>query len=183
MPSPLLSRIPSVIPRQKESNPESNTRGTPPNLADRLDARNRCCTGISSTCRTVLDTPGYLIDRGAGGNRTPVRQVVTTPDTTIPDSATHSRGTGGSAGLPTEGPSQLPGLSPMSAVFACCQRSFPAVHPHFCCRAVRIRPRAPLPVTMTLLQTDQIRLRERTAHRRFFFCPRFSSLRQLGSLA
>ncbi len=40
--------------------------------------------------------------------------------------------------------------SPTSAVFAGCQRSFPAVHPHFCCRAVRIRPRAPFLVTMTL---------------------------------
>ena len=82
---------------------------------------------------------------GAGGNRTPVRQVVGTPATTIPDSATHSCGTGGSAEQ-----AQLPGLSPMSAVFAGCQRSFPAVHPHFCCRAVRIWPRAPFPVTMTL---------------------------------
>lgn len=63
---------------------------------------------------------------GAGGNRTPVRQVVGTPATTIPDSATYSRGTGGSADRPYERTfstagsfPDVSGLCRLSAVFPC----------------------------------------------------------------
>ena len=118
--------------------------------------------------------------RGAGGNRTPVRQVVTDLATTIPAprprrlpnwrvSGPHEAATAGS----------FPDVSGLSRR----QWSFPTVHPRFCCRAAWIWPRAPLLVTVFLSQSDgEIRLRERTAHSwRFFGCPRLTSLKQLGS--
>jgi hypothetical protein len=117
---------------------------------------------------------------GAGGNRTPVRQVVTEPDTTIPALRPRRlphRRVGGPHEVVTAG--SFPDVSVLSHG----QRSFPAVHPHFCCRAVGIRPRAPLLVTILLFYLlKKIRRRERTAHSwRFIGCPRLTSLRQLGS--
>ena len=63
------------------------------------------------------------------------------------------------------------------------QWSFPTVHPRFCCRAAWIWPRAPLLVTILLFYLlKKIRRRERTAHFwRFIWCPRLTSLKQLGS--
>jgi hypothetical protein len=49
------------------------------------------------------------------------------------------------------GPEARPSdLSPMSAVFAGCQWSFPTVHHRFWCQAAMVRPRVPLLVAMTL---------------------------------
>ncbi len=84
---------------------------------------------------------------GAGGNRTPVRQVVTEPATTIP--ALRPRG------LPHRrvgGPHEevTPGSFPGASGLSRRQWSFPTVHPRFCCRAAVIRPRAPSLVTILL---------------------------------
>jgi len=84
---------------------------------------------------------------GAGGNRTLVRRAVTNRATTIPVlrpqrlpsprvDGTHEECTAGS----------FPDVSVLSRR----QRSLPAVHHRFCCRAAVVRPRAPLLVTMTL---------------------------------
>lgn len=86
---------------------------------------------------------------GAGENRTPVRQVVTEPDTTIPAFRLTAVGSAGRLALgPTAG--SFPDVSGLSRR----QWSFPTVHPRFCCRAAVIRPRAPSLVTVFLLQTD-----------------------------
>ena len=61
--------------------------------------------------------------RGAGGNRTPVRRGVIACATTIPVMQLHGCCTAGSAATPRG--CVPPGLSPGSAVFACCQRSLP----------------------------------------------------------
>ena len=84
--------------------------------------------------------------RGAGGNRTLVRQVVTQRATTIPVFLTHGSQLVGSSGH--EAPP--PDLSPMSAVFAGCQWSFPTVHQRFWCQAAMVRPRVALLLAMTL---------------------------------
>jgi len=96
---------------------------------------------------------------GAGGNRTPVRQAVTVPATTIPDFvAQQLRHRRVGWPFPEERPSV--GTFPKVSGLSRRQRSLPAVHPHFCCRAVGVRPRAPLLVTMTLYLLKRIRLRE-----------------------
>jgi len=51
------------------------------------------------------------------------------------------------------------------------QRSFPAVHQCFCCRAALVRPREPLLVPMTLYYLEKTRRRERHARCRVFGCP------------
>ena len=92
--------------------------------------------------------PGCLATShcGAGGNRTPVPQPVDELATTIP-------GIASDAETPT-GRLQAQGLPRI--VFPTCQRSFspsavfPAVIPHFCCRAVVEWPRATFLLTMTL---------------------------------
>ncbi len=48
---------------------------------------------------------------------------------------------------------------------------FPAVNLYFCCRAVVVRPRAPLLVTVSLYYLRSLRRRERSRHRRFCWCP------------
>lgn len=75
------------------------------------------------------------------------------------------------------------GSFPDVSVLSRRQWSFPTVHPRFCCRAAWIWPRAPLLVTVLLFYLlKKIRRRERTAHFwRFIWCPRLTSLRQLGS--
>jgi hypothetical protein len=85
--------------------------------------------------------------RGAGGNRTPVRQVVTEPDTTIPASRPRRLPNWRVSGLHEEVTAgSFPDVSGLSRR----QWSFPTVHPRFCCRAAWIRPRAPLLVTILL---------------------------------
>ena len=87
---------------------------------------------------------------GAGGNRTPVPQPVNELATTIPGIASNAE-------TPT-GRLQAQGLPRI--VFPTCQRSFspsavfPAVIPHFCCRAVVEWPRATFLLTMTLHSSD-----------------------------
>ena len=87
---------------------------------------------------------------GAGGNRTPVHQPVNELATTIPDVATD-------AVTPT---GRLSARGGPRSVFPECQRSFspsavfPAVIPHFCCRAVMDWPRATFLLTMTLRSLD-----------------------------
>ena len=87
---------------------------------------------------------------GAGGNRTPVHQPVDELATTIPDVATD-------AVTPT---GRLSARGGPRSVFPECQRSFspsavfPAVIPHFCCRAVMDWPRATFLLTMTLRSLD-----------------------------
>ena len=88
--------------------------------------------------------------RGAGGNRTPVHQPVDELATTIPGVATD-------AVTPT---GRLSARGGPRSVFPECQRSFspsavfPAVIPHFCCRAVMDWPRATFLLTMTLRSLD-----------------------------
>lgn len=83
---------------------------------------------------------------GAGGNRTPVHQPVNVLATTIP-------GIVSDAETPT---GRLPDQARPRSVFPESQRSFspsavfPAVIPHFCCRAVMEWPRATFLLTMTL---------------------------------
>ncbi len=71
----------------------------------------------------------------------------------------------------------LIGLAPIRLVFPRCQWSFPpsavfpAVNLYFCCRAVVVRPRVPLLVTVSLYCLMGIRRRERSRHRRFCWFP------------
>ena len=121
--------------------------------------------------------PSHLTTRsGAGGNRTLVRRAVIARATPIPEIS--------ALRLPPCRVRRIRGSHrrvfprrqwsfPPSAVFPCC------LH-RFCCRAAVDRPRAPLLVTMTLGSPDQIRRRERTAHRRFFGVPRLASLSNSG---
>jgi hypothetical protein len=90
-------------------------------------------------------------DRGAGGNRTPVHQPVIESATTIPGIATD-------AVTPT---GRLSARGGPRSVFPVSQRSFspsavfPAVIPHFCCRAVMDWPRAAFLLTMVHSQPDE----------------------------
>ena len=48
----------------------------------------------------------------------------------------------------------------------------PTVHHYFCCRAGVVWPRVPLLVAVTLIPLGLVtKQRERTRHRRFFWCP------------
>ena len=113
---------------------------------------------------------------GAGGNRTLVRRAVIARATTIPETS--------ALRLPTCRVRWIRGSH--RRVFPRCQWSFspsavcPCCLHRFCCRAAVDRPRAPSLVTMTLHSPDQIRRRERTAHRRFFVVPRLTSLSNSG---
>ena len=115
---------------------------------------------------------------GAGGNRTPVHQPVNEPATTIPGIDTD-------AVTPT---GRLSALGGPRAVFPTCQRSFPlsavfpAVIPHFCCRAVMDWPRAALLLTMIRSQPENQAARAKLSLSTaiVFFAP-FSESEQLGS--
>jgi hypothetical protein len=119
-----------------------------------------------------------LFVRGAGGNRTPVHQPVIEPATTIPGIATD-------AVTPT---GRLSARGGPRSVFPVSQRSFPlsavfpAVIPHFCCRAVMNWPRAALLLTMLHSRPEDqaatVKLSLSTAI--VFFAP-FSESEQLGS--
>jgi len=107
-----------------------------------------------SRCRRILRVQGLEFYenpfRGAGGNRTPVHQPVDELATTIPGVATD-------AVTPT---GRLSARGGPRSVFPVSQQSFlpsavfPAVIPHFCCRAVMDWPRAALLLTMFHTQPD-----------------------------
>ena len=83
--------------------------------------------------------------RGAGGNRTLVRQAGDARATTIPEPAplrlAHRRVGGAREVLAARSFPEVSGLSRR-------QWSLPTVRHCFCCRAAVARPRAPLPVTV-----------------------------------
>jgi hypothetical protein len=115
--------------------------------------------------------------RGAGGNRTPVHQPVIEPATTIPDVATD-------AVTPT---GRLSARGGPRSVFPVSQRSFspsavfPAVIPHFCCRAVMEWPRAALLLTMTLYSPEDQAARAKVRFSALLLVAPFSESEQLGS--
>ena len=114
--------------------------------------------------------------RGAGGNRTPVHQPVNELATTIPGVATD-------AVTPT---GRLSARGGPRAVFPTSQRSFspsavfPAVIPHFCCRAVMDWPRATFLFTMTLHSPEDQAARANCSSAILWVAP-FSESEQLGS--
>jgi len=114
--------------------------------------------------------------RGAGGNRTPVHQPVIEPATTIPGIATD-------AVTPT---GRLSARGGPRSVFPESQRSFspsavfPAVIPHFCCRAVMEWPRATFLLTMTLHSPENQAVRVNCSSAILVVAP-FSESEQLGS--
>ncbi len=175
-PTPTV-RIPSCGDRASGSLPgsESSNACLAPRFAPVCPAQPPCWTGE----RSFRPPPAFsLVDGsfcGAGGNRTPVHQPVNELATTIPGVATD-------AVTPT---GRLSARGGPRSVFPVSQRSFspsavfPAVIPHFCCRAVMDWPRATFLLTMTL-HSPGIRRRERTAHRQFFWFPRLASLRNSG---
>ena len=111
---------------------------------------------------------------GAGGNRTLVRQAVTTRDTTIPGSRLYGCRTAGSEGLaPTAG--SFSGVSGLSRR----QRSLPAVLHCFCCRAAVDRPRVPLLVAVTLIPPGDQAARANSPSA-VLWVPRFRSLSNSG---
>ncbi len=115
-------------------------------------------------------------ESGAGGNRTPVHQPVDELATTIPGIATD-------AVTPT---GRLSARGGPRAVFPTCQRSFspsavfPAVIPHFCCRAVMEWPRATFLLTMTLRSPENQAARANCSSAILVVAP-FSESEQLGS--
>lgn len=115
--------------------------------------------------------------RGAGGNRTPVHQPVNELATTIP-------------GVDTDAVSPTGRLSARGgprAVFPTSQRSFspsavfPAVIPHFCCRAVMDWPRATFLLTMTLRSLDVNQAARANCSSAILVVAPFSESEQLGS--
>ncbi len=115
--------------------------------------------------------------RGAGGNRTPVQQSENGPDTTIPDFT------------PTQVYRRV-GCSPEGGpriVFPNRQRSFspsavfPAVIPHFCCRAVMDWPRATFLLTMTLRSSEMNQAARANCSSAILVGAPFSESEQLGS--
>jgi hypothetical protein len=117
------------------------------------------------------------IVRGAGGNRTPVHQPVNELATTIP-------------GVDTDAVSPTGRLSARGgprAVFPTSQRSFspsavfPAVIPHFCCRAVMDWPRATFLLTMTLRSLDVNQAARANCSSAILVVAPFSESEQLGS--
>ena len=113
---------------------------------------------------------------GAGGNRTPVHQSVDGLATTIPD--IRPTQVGRRVGCSPEGGPRI--------VFPNGQRSFspsavfPAVIPHFCCRAVMDWPRATFLLTMTLHSPENQAARANCSSAILVGAP-FSESEQLGS--
>lgn len=116
-------------------------------------------------------------DGGAGGNRTPVHQPVNELATTIPGVDTDA--------VPPTG--RLSARGGPRAVFPTSQRSFspsavfPAVIPHFCCRAVMDWPRAALLLTMTLHSLDVNQAVRANCSSAILVVAPFSESEQLGS--
>ena len=68
----------------------------------------------------------------------------------------------------------------MSAVFACCQRSLPAVHHCFWCQAAAVWPRVPLLVAIILICPNYQAARTRSSLLASLWVPRFGSLGYSG---
>ena len=140
-------------------------------------AQQECWTGEQS----FRPSPAFpLVDgtfRGAGGNRTPVHQPLNELATTIPGIATD-------AVTPT---GRLSARGGPRAVFPTSQRSFspsavfPAVIPHFCCRAVMDWPRAALLLTMTLRSPENQAARAKSLGLAIVFFAPINESEQLGS--
>ena len=130
--------------------------------------------GFPPPAKALVDA--HLGRRGAGGNRTPVHQPVNERATTIPDIGTDA--------VPPAG--RLSARGGPRAVFPTCQRSFspsavfPAVIPHFCCRAVMEWPRATFLLTMTLHSPENQAARANCSSAILVVAP-FSESEQLGS--
>ncbi len=136
--------------------------------------------GGSSRPTTWCKSPGRCPFRArwsAGGNRTPVHQPVNELATTIPDVDTD-------AVSPT---GRLSARGGPRAVFPTSQRSFspsavfPAVIPHFCCRAVMDWPRATFLLTMTLRSLDVNQAARANCSSAILLVAPFSESEQLGS--
>ena len=156
-PGPHLRSNSAVPPPPRTCRPAAG-RAEQGSNADSNAPEKVICNGGASTDENpvipgVSDLPGITVNHscGAGENRTPVREAVAWRDTTVPVlrsqrlprprvGGPHEEGTAGS----------FPEVSGLSRR----QRSLPAVHHRFCCRAAVIWPRAPLPVTMTLIPPD-----------------------------
>lgn len=156
--------------------PRKQRSWTPTDSIGSVGWRDSYNSGVFGVQRLLVDNPGYPIVE-LGGIEPPSARWSPNLLRPFPTLRLTAAGPAGRlARRPTAG--SFPDVSGLSR----CQWSLPTVHPRFCCRAAVIRPRAPSLVTIFLLQTDQIRLRERTAHSwRFFCCPRLTSLKQLGS--
>jgi hypothetical protein len=131
--------------------------------------------GFPPPAKALVDA--HLGRRGAGGNRTPVHQPVIEPATTIPGIATD-------AVTPT---GRLSARGGPRSVFPVSQRSFspsavfPAVIPHFCCRAVMDWPRATFLLTMTLRSLDVNQAARANCSSAILVVAPFSESEQLGS--
>ncbi len=138
-------------------------------------------TRVSDGGTIISSTPTFpLVDgtfRGAGGNRTPVHQPVDELATTIPGIATD-------AVTPT---GRLSARGGPRSVFPESQQSFPlaavfpAVIPHFCCRAVMDWPRATFLLTMTLRSLDVNQAARANCSSAILVVPPFSESEELGS--
>ena len=121
--------------------------------------------------------PAGWLFRGAGGNRTPVHQPVNELATTIPgvatDAVTPTGRLSARGGPRTVVPESQRSFLP-SAVF-------PAVIPHFCCRAVMDWPRAALLLTMTLLPSEMNQAARANCSSAILWVAPFSESEQLGS--
>ena len=132
--------------------------------------------GPSTRVRPVLNVSRHH-NRGAGGNRTPVHQPVNELATTIPGVATD-------AVTPT---GRLSARGGPRSVFPESQQSFPlaavfpAVIPHFCCRAVMDWPRATFLLTMTLRSLDVNQAARANCSSAILLVPPFSESEELGS--
>jgi len=153
-------------------------------LFDREVAGQNVWQHWSAASSDVEHRPSVTFERrelafvcGAGGNRTPVHQPVDEPATTIPGIATD-------AVTPT---GRLSARGGPRAVFPTCQRSFspsavfPAVIPHFCCRAVMEWPRATFLLTMTLHSSDRNQAARANCSSAILVVPPFSESEELGS--
>ena len=156
--------------------------GTPPSGASRSPGQG---SGFAESVALLDFHPGKRPGRcplrgvvgGAGGNRTPVHQPVIEPATTIPGIATD-------AVTPT---GRLSARGGPRSVFPVSQRSFspsavfPAVIPHFCCRAVMDWPRATFLLTMTLRSLDVNQAARANCSSAILLVPPFSESEELGS--
>jgi hypothetical protein len=115
--------------------------------------------------------------RGAGGNRTPVHQLVNEPATTIPDSEADAASPAGRLTITSDG---------RRSVFPECQPSFRlsafflAVILRFWCRAAVDRPRAAFLLTMSLRSPEDQAARANCSLAILIGAP-FSESEQLGS--
>ena len=161
--------------------PHPHHRPQPPLPRHRTTTRRTQRTPKNQTNRTLNAGPNCprclaTSHGGAGGNRTPVHQPVNELATTIPGVATD-------AVTPT---GRLSARGGPRSVFPVSQRSFspsavfPAVIPHFCCRAVMDWPRATFLLTMTLHSPENQAARANCSSA-ILLVPPFSESEELGS--